>query len=310
MGEMFRSVAMVVTTFDRRSKLLEMMTAASQADLAPTHVVVIDNDPHNNPGLHEELRLVLGQAPETITLTYLPQAENLGSSGGFRKGISFAAKLGVDLVWVMDDDAVPESSTLATLVAALVNARRYDRNCEFAASKVLWLDGSPHQMNQPLLQPARRAESLAGAHYPILRSCSFVSLAVTPRAVEQVGLPIAQFFIWYDDVEYTMRLASAFSGIYVPESVVVHATPTNAGSNFRMVDDENAWKFRCGLRNGVAAELAMVRPARAAKHLRNLFFLWGARKASWQTKVQVTRSLGEVPSMVKTIRNEVARNRK
>lgn len=38
---------------------------------------------------------------------------------------------------------------------------------------------------------------------------SFVSLFLRTEAVRQFGLPIAEFFIWSDDWEYTRRISRA-----------------------------------------------------------------------------------------------------
>ena len=71
-----------------------------------------------------------------------------------------------------------------------------------------------------------------------------------PRwAVREHGLPIADYFIWFDDAEYTRRIARSYPGIFVPESVVIHDTPDNRGVNFGLIDEKSLWKFKYGARN-------------------------------------------------------------
>ncbi|MFM2091873.1 MAG: hypothetical protein RLZZ127_2362, partial [Planctomycetota bacterium] len=64
--------------------------------------------------------------------------------------------------------------------------------------------------------------------FPI-RACSFVSCLVRGTVVDEVGLPVAAYRLWLDDVEYTHRLCRAHPGIAVPSSVAVHATAAAAG---------------------------------------------------------------------------------
>ena len=83
----------------------------------------------------------------------------------------------------------------------------------------------------------------------LVDSCSFVSALIPRWAVKAHGLPIADYFIWFDDAEYTRRIARSYPGIYCPESRVIHDTPDNRGVNFGMMDDKSVWKFKYGARN-------------------------------------------------------------
>src|SRR6185436_16327542 len=42
---------------------------------------------------------------------------NTGGAGGFHDGLGWAVDLGADLVWLMDDDGMPEPGCLETLLA-------------------------------------------------------------------------------------------------------------------------------------------------------------------------------------------------
>ena len=111
------------------------------------------------------------------------------------------------------------------------------------------MDGTLCEMNTPrpvwdwprFLQP--------GAPWVLVDSCSFVSALIPRWAVREHGLPIADYFIWFDDAEYTRRIARSYPGIYCPESRVIHDTPDNRGVNFGLVDDKSLWKFKYGARN-------------------------------------------------------------
>ena len=85
--------------------------------------------------------------------------------------------------------------------------------------------------------------------YTKLRSCSFVSCLISGAAIRQVGLPVSEFFIWYDDVEYTMRISDRFDCFHVPASIVYHHLQENAGYDFAQLNSQNLWKFRYAIRN-------------------------------------------------------------
>ena len=62
------------------------------------------------------------------------------------------------------------------------------------------------------------------------------------------GLPIKEFFIWGDDVEYTRRIALREPSYLVEDSQVLHDTKNNVGSNI-VYDDERIDRYRYAYRN-------------------------------------------------------------
>jgi GT2 family glycosyltransferase len=65
----------------------------------------------------------------------------------------------------------------------------------------------------------------------------------------EFGLPLSEYFIWYDDQEYTRRVTKAGPGVQCLQSRVVHDLPVNRGVNFADVNGSNIWKFKYGVRN-------------------------------------------------------------
>jgi GT2 family glycosyltransferase len=125
----------------------------------------------------------------------------------------------------MDDDTIPAPTALERLLAASVPPGLPQPL--LLASSVVWRDGRPHPMNEPVFK--RDPELfLAGCEHGLLplRTATFPSLLVHRRAVDRFGLPPAHFFIWSDDIEYTARILRREPvGWLVPESVAEHRTP-------------------------------------------------------------------------------------
>jgi hypothetical protein len=132
----------------------------------------------------------------------------------------------------MDDDSKPEPEALARLLDASVAARQTGgdaRRVGFLASRVLWKDGTPHAMNAPG-RMARGDPPIAPPGLEAVDYASFVSLLVSTQAVRVCGLPIAEFFLGSDDVEYSWRLRRAgYAGYHVEASRVWHLTAANVG---------------------------------------------------------------------------------
>ncbi|WP_127129385.1 glycosyltransferase family 2 protein [Georgenia sp. SYP-B2076] len=259
-------VGAVVVTFNRLA-LLEQTLAGLEAQERPVdHIVIINNA--STDGTKEYLESREYAVP--VTVRHL--ATNTGGAGGFSEGTEVAYGLGMDAIWLMDDDTVPRPGALGPLVSSLQDAEeRLGFLPSFACSMVLWdKDGSLCEMNTP--EPTWDwARSLAlGADYTLMKSCSFVSVLITREAVHAVGLPSANFFIWYDDAEYTQRLSKYRPGIFVADSKVDHMLPANRGVNWGDVNEKNIWKFEYGARNQVASAIKFRSPTIAASLAENM----------------------------------------
>jgi rhamnopyranosyl-N-acetylglucosaminyl-diphospho-decaprenol beta-1,3/1,4-galactofuranosyltransferase len=217
-------VAAVVVTYNRRPLLMESLAAVrAQARPADT-VIVVDN-----ASTDESAAAVRERFPD-VTLERL--ARNTGGAGGFAFGMALAMAGAADLIWLMDDDTVPEPGALAALLDA--RDRHPGGPPALIASRVVWTDGRPHPMNTPRVKPfARQAErrAAAAAGCQPIRSASFVSVLVDAGVAARRGLPQADYFLWNDDFEFTTRLLRGQAGLLCPASVVVHKTAAFGGTD-------------------------------------------------------------------------------
>ncbi len=237
------TLAAVVVTYNRSAKLARVLDALAAQSRRPDAIYVIDN------ASTDDTAQVL-EARDDAGLQHIRLSENIGGAGGFHEGIKLAYKEGHDFLWVSDDDAYPEPDAIERLLSRLAEFEsRTEWRPPFACSMVKWIDGDLCEMNIP--QPVWDWPRFYAAETPymLVGSCSFVSVLLPRWAIERHGLPIKDYFIWHDDVEYTMRLARSYPGLYVPESVVIHDTPENKGVNYGLVTEANLWKFKYGARN-------------------------------------------------------------
>jgi len=240
------TVTAVVVTYNRRHLLLESLAAVLAQSRAPDAVIVVDNA--SADGTADAVR----KAFPGVRLAEL--ARNSGGAGGFAAGVALALAGAADLIWLMDDDTVPEPGALAALLAARDRmSAQAARPPALIASRVLWTDGRAHPMNTPRPKPfvakaERRAAAAVGC-MPI-RSASFVSVLVDAAECRRRGLPRAAYFLWNDDFEFTTRLLRGNTGLLCPESVVVHKTKTfgstdvDPGDRFFYEVRNKIWMFR------------------------------------------------------------------
>ena len=78
-----------------------------------------------------------------------------------------------------------------------------------------------------------------------------MSLLVPAAVVRRVGLPIGEFFIWADDLEFTRRVSRLYPCWVVTGSVTVHKCQTNNGGNISTDTAERIDRYRYAYRNEV-----------------------------------------------------------
>ncbi|GGF00891.1 glycosyltransferase family 2 protein [Mycetocola zhadangensis] len=238
------TIAAVIVTFNRLEKLKTVIESIEAQARPVDALIIVDNASTDGTGQY------LQGLPSSDRLEIVTLGSNTGGAGGFSTGMRRAYDLGHDFVWIMDDDCYPAADSLSEL------ERGYDAavgelgpDVPFACSLVNFVDGSICEMNNPETTWDWARLISRGQNSVMVKSCSFVSVLIPRWAIEKNGLPYAEYFIWFDDHEYTLRLTAICPGVQVLSSVVVHDMGDNRGVNFGMIDDRNAWKFAYGVRN-------------------------------------------------------------
>lgn len=261
-----RKTCAVVATYNRKETLVDCLDALVSVTGLDA-VIVVDGYSTDGTGAYLYEEGFVDQTPpedgtghwettstvEDIDLTYMRYFEDFGGAGSFHHGMKQAYHDGHDDVWVMDDDVEPTEDALATLQDRAKTLRADGVKLGFVCSKVMHTDGSVHRMNVPEIQ-SKYDEETFNSHddegVVRVRSCSFVSALISREGIEDCGLPLKEFFIYSDDVEFTRRLTdSGYAGFYVPDSVVYHHTPNNTGVD--IYSDDSTMKHYYSTRNGL-----------------------------------------------------------
>ena len=249
-------VAAAIVTYNRKELLVEALRAV----FAQTHPVerlfVVDNASTDGTPELDILR--------DDRVTYVRMPDNRGGAGGFAKAVEVARETDCDWIWLFDDDAEPAPDSLERLLAAPPAS---EPGTAAVCSKVVYaaggIDANQRGHFRRRLLPLAEDEYRDG-HHPSLGFLSFVGSLVRAEVARRIDPPRADFFVWGDDVEYSLRLRRHGEIRLVNESVIVHKRVTHSFETRRSrfwnrvlpvemwpTPLERFWQNLCGLRNYV-----------------------------------------------------------
>lgn len=203
-------VAAIVVTYNRVDLLKKCIFALeNQVDVQINHLIIINNDSTDGTARYLESLSYDGLIIKNLN-------NNLGGAGGFNKGLKVAiAETNDDYFWIMDDDTFVHDHTLCALESA---AKKIDYQFSFLTSNVK----DPRGKAANIPEPNQNWTDKMNDGLVKVDSASFVSILFNRRAVETLGYPISDFFIWHDDTEYTIRLNEYAPGYFVANAHVTH----------------------------------------------------------------------------------------
>jgi rhamnopyranosyl-N-acetylglucosaminyl-diphospho-decaprenol beta-1,3/1,4-galactofuranosyltransferase len=240
-------VCAVVVTFNRHAMLRECLTALEGQSRTVDQILVVDN-----ASTDETVQMVRAEFPRVELLAL---ATNQGGAGGFHEGMKWARDRTFDWMWLMDDDGVPLPDCLETLLnsnepsdVARVLVPLQKNKLGFKYGVCQW-DGNAREVTDAVVAGDLPLE---GAYL-----FAFVGPLIPRTLVEKVGLPRANFFIYFDDWEYALRLHKVKAPVrIVPDALFLHDIGGQARHSkllwYRSIRVTPApWKLYYGARNAV-----------------------------------------------------------
>jgi len=220
----------VVVSYNRQELLSECITALRNQTRKLDAILVVNN------GSTDNTEQWLQQQSDVFFITQ----KNIGSSGGFNTGISWAYKHGFSWIWCMDDDGYPKEDALEKLLASETHERSLI-NCAVlnkADKKTFVWKTKEYKTIEEV-----DVDIIPGIGHP------FNGTLLHRAIVEKVGVPKTALFLWGDETEYYYRIVKQhkFPVYTVPSSIHYH--PAAAFTFKKDWDYKTSWKMYFYVRN-------------------------------------------------------------
>lgn len=231
--------AVVIVTYNRVQLLRECVAHARAQTIPPDSMIVVDNASTDGTEAYlEELAQESG-----IEVIGLPR--NVGGAGGFAKGMERALKKDVDCVLLIDDDAMIAEDYMEKILAARERHPQYR-----AWAGTVEKDGRIDTFHRrTLLKYGLLSRNISEEAYRqewfVCDIASFCGMVVDIGLVREIGLPHVQYFICYDDTEYSLRICRHSRFLVATDAVLDHRSRMQAQSRPRRYD----WKDYYSIRN-------------------------------------------------------------
>jgi len=193
-------IAAVIVTFNRLQLLKECISALKEQTRKVNEIIVINNS--SSDGTQEWL-----ERQDSITIIL---QENSGSSGGQYTGIKTAYEKGYHWIWCMDDDVKPNIDALQTM-CEFMKDRKEEDIASLQLLKKSFPDDNHFYNGADFLEINSFKEKNIATNalrrgFILTNLFSFEGVLLNSSIIEKVGLPQKDYFCFYDDREYALRI--------------------------------------------------------------------------------------------------------
>lgn len=278
------SVAVVVLNWNGYDDTARCLRTVLSTEYPAAFPVLVDNA--STDGSYERL------VAEFPTVETIRADRNLGYAGGNNLGIIRAMDMQAEYVYVINNDTEVPPDSIASLVAVMGTDERIaqvgplvedaTRDCIGAVGGIVfWPDAEPRQIGHLETDRGQYTEVLDVEFVP------GTAVLVRSSAIREVGTIPDHYFIYFEDVDWSLRFRSAgWRTVVEPAARILHYESATMGqaspiksyyltrNNFYFLDDwvpeVNRRRTRLRLRYKIFKQMVKGALRRSPPHIRAL----------------------------------------
>lgn len=231
---MGKLIGVAIVTYNRLTLLQECLDCVFNQSRSFDFIMVVNNC--STDGTKEYLDGI----EKIKNMEIIHTNENLGGAGGFKLAVENLYTK-VDYLLLIDDDAMLDREFLFNI------EKNMENNILAYSGSVLTnnvIDTSHRRiLNNKILMTKKNINIERYESNSFLYDLStFCGLLVSTKVIEKIGFPKSEYFIWYDDTEYSLRINKYTKIKNVNNATINHKTKSNVSADLN-------WKSYYGYRN-------------------------------------------------------------
>ena len=232
-------LGVVIVTYNRLNLLKECINACVNQTKKFEKIYIINNA--STDGTKEYLSTL----NDIKNLRIINLEENKGGSGGFYEGLKKTQNEELDYVLLIDDDAIIDKDFNKNINAEM---EKKEENI-VAYSGTVKTNNQIQYNHRSHLKKGFTVGSSKPEEYdkPFFdyEVSTFCGIFIKKGLIKEIGLPRKDFFIWYDDCEYSLRMIKIGKIRNINSAFLNHKTTINVKNN------KLEWKNYYGYRNRI-----------------------------------------------------------
>lgn len=231
----------VIVTYNRKDAVRNALLRQFKQTVQAQKIILVDN--HSTDNTKEYIQDILDDYADQVK--YLRLDENLGGSGGFYYGMKAALEEQTDLIAISDDDASYDQDYFEKIIRT---AETNPKDMAFCGA--IYENDKLHPLPAKFIKSDNTYKFRIATKEDYKKdfyvdNWSFVGPVFRRQLVEEIGLPNKDFFIWFDDSEYAIRMHLKGYKYHVVKDAKIHLyTDVIANRN-------PLWKKYYGFRNEI-----------------------------------------------------------
>lgn len=233
-------LGVIIVTFNRLNLLKECICACLEQSYPFEEIYIINNA--STDGTKEYLNTL-----KESKINIYNSKENLGGAYGFYKGIKHFEDSSLDYILLIDDDAILDENYNRDITKYIKpNDKKISgySGTVFTDNKIQY-EHRRHLKKITVFKEEFSKELEYKKNYFDYELSTFCGLFIPVKLIKKIGYPMKEFFIWFDDTEYSLRLLKYGKIRNINSAYLNHKTTLNTQSGHN-------WKSYYSIRNRIA----------------------------------------------------------
>lgn len=233
-------ICAVVVTYNRIDKLKKALACYANQTKKVDKLVLVDNGSNSETKkyINEWIKIDDGYKKFLVSLE-----TNTGGSGGFFYGMKKAQEIGYDYIYLADDDLYLENDVFEKFVQFTKKHNEFKVFClqEYNSAGIIFSHRAILKKKSGFYFFHSVDVKSYDKEYFFVDLFSFAGAFIHHSVVDKYGYPKKEYFIWFDDAEYSLRIIKTEKIVCVPNIKAYHDLDEKS--------NELSWKMYYGMRN-------------------------------------------------------------